>query len=38
MSKVLNMISKLGDLVFYVIICALVGTVILGVVRKLAMM
>lgn len=30
------MISKLGDLVFYVIICALVWTVIFGVVRKLA--
>lgn len=36
MSEVLNMISKIGDLVFYVIICALVWTVIFGVVRKLA--
>lgn len=40
MSEVLNMISKLGDLVFHAIICALicalVWTVIFGVVRKLA--
>lgn len=36
MSEVLNMISKLCDLVFFVFLCALVGTVILCVVRKLA--
>ena len=35
MSEVLNMISKLRDLVFYVIVCALVWTVIFAVARKL---
>lgn len=36
MSEVLNMISKLCDLVFFMSLCALVWTVIFGVVRKLA--
>ena len=40
MSEVLNMISKLGDLVFSVVvcalICALVGSVIFAIVQKLA--
>jgi hypothetical protein len=36
MSEVIKMISKLGDLVFYIIVCAFFGVTIFALVQKLA--